>query len=120
MLLLFVVLMPFATTVAAEYLVLGGDDAGGAIALYAGSLLGMGLGFTAVFEWALRGGHIAIPSGPARHWARLRFSVGAVAYLVAIGVAFVSPIAAFIILFLVAIYYTFQPLPAPAESADQP
>ncbi|MBV8193941.1 MAG: DUF1211 domain-containing protein [Candidatus Dormibacteraeota bacterium] len=112
-LLLFVVLMPFATGTAAEYLTRGGGDASGAMAMFAGTLLGMAIGFTLIFEWALRHGAISYPSAAARRRARLRFTAGTIAYVAAIGISFVNALAAFLLLFAVAVYYIFEHAPTP-------
>ena len=52
-LLLFVVLIPFATATMATYLTSGTEDSHIAMAVYAVVLEGMALSFTAMFEWSL-------------------------------------------------------------------
>ena len=52
-LLLFVVLIPFATATVAAYLTSGSTDSHVAMALYAVVLEGMALSFGAIFEWSL-------------------------------------------------------------------
>ncbi|HMC03598.1 MAG TPA: hypothetical protein VKI23_05685 [Cellulomonadaceae bacterium] len=47
-----------------------------------------------------------------RHRATVRFTIGNVVYVVAIGVAFLSPSAALAISALVAVYYVFERTPA--------
>ena len=90
-LLLFVVAIPFATSTMATYLRGGGDDAHLATALYGVVLEGMGVSFAAIFVWSLRRGRRAVPlPEDAVRTAVLRFGVGSIAYLVAIGVAFLS------------------------------
>ena len=118
LLLMFVVLMPFATGTAADYLGRGGDDARGAVALYASVLLGMAVAFALIFEWALRHGDVGLPTGATGVGVRLRFGVGNLAYVAAIGIDFLSPLAAFALLFLVGIYYVFQQAPRPRRSDD--
>ena len=54
-LLLFVVLIPFATATVADYLTKNNWDANVAMALYAGVFLGMSIGFGSIFEWTLHG-----------------------------------------------------------------
>ena len=112
-LLLFVVVIPFATATMAEYLTSGGQDAHIAMALYAGVFEGMSLAFSAIFAWMLGEGrtHRPLPR-EARAFAWLRFGFGLFSYLVAIGVAFVSAPAALAIIGLVAVYYMIDPTPA--------
>src|SRR5205085_1854843 len=88
LLLLFVVLIPFATSTMAAYLKAGGRDAHVAMALYAGVFEAMSLGFAAIFGWTLHEGrtHRPVPA-EARRGAWLRFSAGTFVYLVAIGLA---------------------------------
>ena len=54
-LLLFVVLIPFATATVADYLTKNTWDANVAMALYGGVFLGMSIGFGSIFEWTLHG-----------------------------------------------------------------
>jgi uncharacterized membrane protein len=112
LLLVFVVAIPFATATMAEYLTRGGDDARASMLLYAGVFQGMGLAFALIFEWSLRPGrlHHPIPRELRRTY-RLRFSIGALVYAVAIGVAFFSPLTSLIIIGVVAIYYVFEQTP---------
>jgi uncharacterized membrane protein len=113
-LLLFVVLIPFATNTMALYLTSGNQDAHVAMALYAAVFEGMGVSFAAMFGWTLGEGRTVSPVPPeARRAAWLRFSPGLVAYLVAIVVAFVSAPAALAIVGLAAVYYVFERTPQP-------
>lgn len=111
-LLLFVVLIPFATSTTSEYLKANDEDARVATALYGAVFEGMGLSFAAMFAWTLGKGRTIrpVPSG-ARRAAWLRFSPGLGAYLLAIAVAFVSAQAAFAIIGLAAVYYAFERTP---------
>src|SRR5262245_65477902 len=61
LLLLFVVLIPFATGTMAEYLTSDGRDAKVAMALYGGVFQAMGLSFAAIFGWTLREGRTRRP-----------------------------------------------------------
>jgi uncharacterized membrane protein len=119
-LLLFVVLIPFGTATVADYLTVG--DPGSrklAMVLYSAVFLGMSVGFGAMFEWTLRGGHVYHPVPPQQRWrARIRFGSGGAAYLVAAIVAVFSPIAAFVIIGLEAVYYIFERTPASPDSGD--
>jgi uncharacterized membrane protein len=127
-LLLFVVLVPFATVTVADYLAHGGFDAKVAVAVYGIVLEGMSVGFASMLEWSLGEGrtHAAVP--PGRRWAvRLRFTCGGLAYLLVIGGAFLSAPAALGFSGLVAVYYIFERTPAlgPAgrdapEDTDEP
>jgi uncharacterized membrane protein len=117
-LLLFVVLIPFATGIVAQYLKYstGSEDTKVAMALYSAVFFGMSVGFGAIFEWTLHGGHRLQPLPPEAHWpARLRFVGGGGVYVVAILVALVNAIAGFVIIGLVAVYYIVERTPsAPA------
>ena len=117
-LLLFVVLIPFATSTVADYMSQGNSrDARVAMVLYAGVLLGMSIGFGAIFEWTLHGEHRLQPLPPEAHWpARLRFVGGGGVYVVAMVVALFNAIAAFVLIALVAVYYIAQRTPSsPAD-----
>lgn len=113
LLLLFVVLIPFATGTMADYLTSDGQDAKVAMALYGGVFEAMGLSFAAIFGWTLREGrtHRAVP-GDARRAAWWRFTIGSLVYVLAIVVAFVNPLASLAIIGLVALYYVFEQTPA--------
>ena len=112
LLLLFVVMIPFATATMADYLSSGGQDSHVAMALYGVILEGMGLCFAAIFGWSLGEGRTHHPVPPvARRAAWLRFSFGALVYLVAIAVAFISAPAALLIIALVAAYYIVERTP---------
>jgi uncharacterized membrane protein len=127
-LLLSVVMVPFATATVADYLAHGGFDARVAVAVYGIVLEGMSIGFASMLEWSLGEGrtHAAVP--PGRRWAvRLRFTSGGLAYLLVIGGAFLSAPAALGLSGLVAVYYIFERTPstAPAgpgavEGTDEP
>jgi len=109
LLLLFVVAIPFTTATMAEYLRVGGSDSHVAAALYASVSLGMGLAFAMMFLWSSRHGQFRIALDPStRRSAFVRFSIGNLAYLLAIGLAFVSAWLTLVIVALVAIYYSFE------------
>ena len=71
-LLLFVVLIPFATATMATYLTSGSEESHIAMAVYAVVLEGMALSFTAMFEWSLGEGRtqVAVPARSAPQRAR--------------------------------------------------
>jgi uncharacterized membrane protein len=114
-LLLFVVLIPFATGLVAEYLYysLNDVDTRVAMALYSAVFLGMSVGFGAIFEWTLHGERVYQPVPRDKHWAaRIRFVGGGGVYVVAVVVALVNAIASFVILGVVAFYYIIERTPA--------
>ena len=123
-LLLFVVMIPFATATVSQYLSRGGQDARVAMALYSAVFLGMSAGFAAIFEWTLHGQRTYQPLPPEAHWpARRRFVGGGGVYVVAIVVSLFSPIAAFVLIGLVAVYYIFERTPSspgPDSGDDEP
>jgi uncharacterized membrane protein len=110
--LLFVVMVPFATVTVADYLAHGGFDAKVAVAVYGIVLEGMSIGFASMLEWSLREGRTRVAVPPDRRWpARLRFTVGGLAYLLVIGGAFLNPPAALGFSGLVGLYYIFERTP---------
>jgi uncharacterized membrane protein len=119
LLLLFVVLIPFATATVAEYLSAPKDlthhglDTRVAMALYGTVFLGMSAAFGTIFEWTLHGERVYQPVPRDRHWAaRARFVGGGLVYVVAIIVALVNAVAAFVLIALVAVYYIVERTPA--------
>jgi len=115
-LLMFVVLVPFATGTVADYLARADFDARVAVAVYGGALLGMSVGFGSMLEWSLGEGRTHVPVPRDRHWmARLRFTSGGLVYLAVIGIAFLSAPLALGITGAVAVYYVFERTPAIAK-----
>ena len=113
-LLLFVVLIPFSTATAAQYLPVRGEaeDVKVAMAMYSAVFLGMSVGFSLIFEWTLHGDHRIVPLPPEAHWpARLRFVGGSGVYVVAIVVSLFNAVIAFILIALVAVYYILEHTP---------
>ena len=131
-LLLFVVMIPFATATVAEYLAASASidpsvrqDQQIAMALYGAVFLGMSLGFGGIFEWTLHGERMYQRLPADKHWAaRARFVGGGLVYVIAIVVALINAVAAFVIIALVAVYYIVERTPdaykaaAPDSSAD--
>jgi uncharacterized membrane protein len=117
-LLVFVVLIPFGTATVADYLTVG--DQGSrklAMVLYGAVFLGMSVGFAGILEWTLRGEHVYQPLPPEQRWpARIRFGSGGAVYVASILVALFSPIAAFVIIGLTAVYYIFERTPVSAAA----
>jgi len=113
LLLFFVVCIPFGTSTFAAYLSRGRPDAPLATAIYQGVFEGMSLSFAILFRWAIRHEHLKIALTPAAaRTAVIRFGIGNVGYIAAVGIAFVSPVASLAISALVAIYYIFEQTPA--------
>jgi TMEM175 potassium channel family protein len=118
LLLLFVVLIPFATSTVADYLSENNGDARVATALYGASFVGMSICFAAIFEWTLHGHRVYQPLPPEQHWAaRARFVSGGLVYVAATIVALFNAIVAFVVIGLVAVYYIFERTPRPAARA---
>jgi TMEM175 potassium channel family protein len=116
LLLLFVVVIPFATSTVADYLSENNGDARVATALYGASFVGMSIAFSAIFEWTLHGQRVYQPLPPEQHWAaRARFSSGGLVYVAATIVALFNAIVAFVIIGLVAVYYIFERTPRNAD-----
>ena len=111
-LLMFVVLIPFATATMATYLTGDPKQSHIAMAVYAVVLEGMALSFTAMFEWSLVEGrtHVTIPP-EQRRIARFRASIGTIVYAVVFVVAFLSAPISLALAGVTAIYYIFAPLP---------
>jgi TMEM175 potassium channel family protein len=118
-LLLFVVLIPFATAIVADYFSRHDWDTQVAMMLYGGVFLGMSAGFSAIFEWTLHGQRVEQPLPPERHWpARIRFVSGGLVYVAAIVIALFDDVASFVLIAAVAVYYIFERTPAPAGPDD--
>ena len=115
-LLLFIVAIPFGTASMAAYLTESGFDAHLAAALYAAILEGMALSFGAIFVWSIADAERRRePLSPGEgQRALVRFSFGAIVYLVAIAVAFVSALATLILIAVDAVYYVFEQTPVQA------
>jgi len=126
-LLLFVVMIPWATATAANYLAayLGPHgsyahrDAQIAMMLYGAVFLGMSIGFGGIFEWTLHGEHVYQPLPTGMHWAaRARFVGGGLVYVIAIVVAQFYAVASFVIIALVAVYYVVERTPGTGQPRD--
>jgi uncharacterized membrane protein len=117
-LLLFVVLIPFGTATAADYLTQNDWSSRVAMALYAGVFLGMSIGFGGIFEWTLHRDRVHQPVPPERRWAaRIRFVGGAGVYAVSIVIALFNAYVAFVLMGLVAVYYMTEHPASPPEPA---
>ncbi|HEX3319043.1 MAG TPA: TMEM175 family protein [Solirubrobacteraceae bacterium] len=103
-LLLWVVLIPWSTALIAEHLRDTGSDEHFAAAVYAGNFFVMGVSFFLLWRHAGRAHLMDVDPTDMRRLVR-RNTVGEAAYLVAIGVAFLSATASLVICGLVAVYY---------------
>ena len=113
LMLFFVVTIPFATSTLAAYLREGGSDSSLAAAIFQGVFVGMSLSFAGLFWQGIQRGHTKTAFTPvAARRATIRFGIGNVAYLAAIGIAFFSATASLVVSGLVAIYYIFEHTPA--------
>ena len=120
-LLLFVVLIPFATAIVADYGLSNNKDGRIAMVLYGLVFLGMSVGFGAIFEWSLHGDHRLQPLPPETHWAaRLRFVGGGGVYVIAIVAALFNSIIAFVVMALIAVYYIVERTPASPAAPYSP
>ena len=117
-LLLWTGLIPFPTAVVAEHLRGGGEAAQTAAALYCGVLLGTSLAFGALFAWVTRDDRLLgqLPPPEIIRAARVRFMVGAVAYSLALALAFVWPPLALTLHGATALYYAFDQASVPMET----
>jgi uncharacterized membrane protein len=110
LLLLFVVMIPFPTSVVAEYLRHGGWNAKVSVAFYSAVMEAMGLSFTAIYLWA--GRHhdlLAETVDVARHQSAFRqFGLGSIAYAVLIALSFVNAEVALGGHFVLAGFYVFD------------
>ncbi|HEX8005450.1 MAG TPA: TMEM175 family protein [Trebonia sp.] len=117
--LLFVVLIPAATRLLAVYLPVDGFGAHLAAAVYGTVIEGRAIGFFLIREWALREGRTQPPVPPDRRWAaRLRYLLGPVLYLVAIGAAFIHPLLTLGLSGAVSVYYVFEQTPLRVKDRD--
>lgn len=113
-LLMSVVLLPFATSLFARFLVQGGDDSHLAAAIFSGAALFMSVGFALVHGWIIRHPDLwKVQDDRAAFGSTLRFTVGMVVYAAAIGVSFVSAVAVFFIQLATAAYYVVDQVAAP-------
>jgi uncharacterized membrane protein len=120
-LLLFVVMIPFATATVAEYLAAKGPhfhrDTQIAMMVYGAVFFGMSAGFGGIFEWTLHGERMYQRLPVDKHWAaRRRFVGGGVIYVIAIAVAQFNAVASFVIIALVAVYYVVERTPGTGKS----
>jgi uncharacterized membrane protein len=114
-LLLSVVVIPFTTSLFAQYVARPGSQATVAALLFDGAQLLMGLGFQLCGTWVLKHPQLSRdPSVRPGTAQRLRTASGTVVYAACIPVAFVSPLAVLVIDGLVAAYYVLDQFSVPA------
>jgi uncharacterized membrane protein len=120
-LLMFVTAIPFSTATVAGYLRHGGRNAHFAAAIYGVPVLGVALSFTALCAWAAH--RMLLHSGPSSSTKATsvnRFAAGSVAISVAIGLAFLSAVAALAAHATIAAYYSFERLPGSNSPTSWP
>src|SRR4051812_26179129 len=109
-LLLWTALLPFPTSLVAQYVDTGGRDAAVAEAVYSANLTLCAIAFSLMWAYAVRGGRLIAHAFPAREERRViwRFSVGVLLYGATILLSFLSPMAALAVQFGLALYYLFE------------
>jgi len=116
LMLFFVVSIPFATSTIAAYLRAGDGDASLAAAIYQGVFEGMAIGFTLLFQRAIRCEHLRVALTPEQaRRAAIRFGIGNLGYIAGIAIAFASAPASLALSGLIAVYYIFEQTPAGAR-----
>jgi uncharacterized membrane protein len=120
LLLLAVSVIPFPTAIVGQWIP-DAQQAPAAAALLGGVFLAMGLTFGSMWLYAVRHHDLALVGAePVMARSAIpRFTVGNVAYLVGIGVAFLNPLLSLLVYGLVALYYVFPTLPAPQSARDE-
>ncbi|HEX5120538.1 MAG TPA: TMEM175 family protein [Pseudonocardiaceae bacterium] len=115
-LLLTVSMIPYPTRILAAYLTASSGDAQTAAALYAVSMVVMGIAFSLLFLAFTRDARtLHTPIAPHDlHAALRRFGIGGVCYVATIALAYLSPVAMLASHALIAVYYSFDQL-APAR-----
>ena len=121
-LLLFIVAIPFSTSLFAEFLREGGQASHTAGAVYSANLFGCAIGFNLLWRSVIRDErrlHRSIDPAAARAQL-LRFGIGIFAYVAAFGLAFVSAKVTLVVIAAVAIYYVVDQLPRGSERDPEP
>jgi uncharacterized membrane protein len=116
-LLLWTALIPFPTSVVADYLGQGGEQAKTAVAFYSGVFVLMGVSFDALFVWITHDARLLdrLPPPEVVRAARLRFALGLAVYLLALGLSFVWPPLALALHAAMALYYAFDQASVPVD-----
>jgi uncharacterized membrane protein len=115
-LLMFVTLIPFPTSLLASHFSSGSDQQV-ATALYAATLLAMSLAFFSTFVWSAHAKLFGTWVAPHTSYLLRRNGTGMLAYVAAIGLAFVSAGVSLAICAGVAIYYLI-PGRTPPDASD--
>jgi uncharacterized membrane protein len=109
-----VVLIPFATALMAEHLN-STDDENVAAAVYAASFVLMGISYSVLWEYITRHREklgVGLSDEEVRRRS-LAFQIGAPVYLLAVAVAFISPVAVLLIIGALAVYYMVAGMRSP-------
>ncbi|MFD7154023.1 TMEM175 family protein [Kribbella sp. NPDC059898] len=109
LLLLWVTLLPFPTSLFAEHLEDKTSNGHVAAAVYSATLTLAAIAFSLIWWYVLR--HHLVEHTMSKAQIRkslLRYSVGTVIYAATIGLSFVSPQLTLVIVFLLALYYGFE------------
>jgi uncharacterized membrane protein len=116
-LLLWTALIPFPTSVVADYLGQGGEQAKTAVAFYSGVFVLMGVSFDALFLWITHDARLLdrLPPPEVVRAARLRFTLGLAVYLLALALSFLWPPLALALHAAMALYYAFDQASVPVE-----
>src|SRR4051795_9183579 len=121
LLLMVVALIPWPTSLVADYLDRGGSQARVAVAVYSGVMVLASLMFTIFWWYATRSGRLLDADVDARA-ARAtvpRFALGLAVYPMTVGLAFVSPVLTLAVHGALAVYYAFNQLSVPeADGVD--
>ena len=110
LLLMAVVLIPFATGLLADHLAHGGGASHAAAAAYSAVISLMGVAFGSLWIYASRDGRLLVDGFPRDELPRVtrRFVLGTPVYLASIGVAFLSAAACLVLHAALAIYYALS------------
>jgi len=118
LLLMFIVTIPFATSLVSHYLRAAGSNGNVAMAVYSGVSLCVALTFSALWGYALRHPALLEPSVDVQisRKAFPRFAGGGLFYAVLIGISLYNAVIALIVTFLLALYYAFDQIPSSRRS----
>jgi uncharacterized membrane protein len=107
LLLAWVALIPWPTSLIAEYMREGGADERVAALVYTGAMTGMGLSFGALWTYATRRRRLVGSSltDDEIRYRTARFTIGGPLYALTMGVALVSAPASLVLTALLAVYY---------------
>ena len=119
LLLLTIAFLPYPTEVFGQSL-REGDGANVAAVFYSGTMAVNALAWAGLWLYASSGRRLLVPSFPEseRRMATFLFLMGTVPYLLAVGVAFVSPVASLIIQGVFAVDYALDPVSRRVEKSS--